>query len=363
MSKSTRRPQQVYSIVMWALSIVFGCILIGLGSLIIKDLPRMDKSINAEQFVDTAALTKIQTALDASEQQSRILSRNIEDAEVGLNSAEANYENAKASLDNWLKTRRATEAHSQNAEVISRTKAVEGLKASELSALRGLEVAREAKLRTNRESSDLTRARSKLFEDSAPAFRRARKAQELKVFLYRLGLTLPLLLIAGWLAVKKRESSYWPLYRGFILFALFAFFVELVPYLPSYGGYVRYSVGLILVLIAGHFIIRAMRNYLTRKKVEESRSEGERRQSIEYETALKKIAAKTCPGCDRAIVLRDDVETDFCVHCGIRLKEKCGSCGERNISFHRFCLCCGVKTQSGTGVTSGGVTAPEVPSP
>ena len=54
------------------------------------------------------------------------------------------------------------------------------------------------------------------------------------MFLYRLMLTLPLLVIAGW-----------PFVWGSICFALFAFFVELVPYLPSYGGYIRYVVGII----------------------------------------------------------------------------------------------------------------------
>lgn len=102
----------------------------------------------------------------------------------------------------------------------------------------------------------------------------------------------------------------------------------------------RYAVGIILVLISGHFIISGMRNYIARKQVEEARSESERRQSIEYETALKKITAKTCPGCDRSIIQREGVDTDFCVRCGIRLQRECEACGNRNISFHRFCLSC-----------------------
>ena len=47
------------------------------------------------------------------------------------------------------------------------------------------------------------------------------------------GLLVPLLALAGWLFVKQRRSTWWPFVWGFIFFALFAFFVELVPYLPD----------------------------------------------------------------------------------------------------------------------------------
>lgn len=353
MSKSTRRPQQIFTIVMWLLSIIFAGFLIGLGGLIIKDLPQVDRQITVEQFADSQKLAAVDTAQRDKKGQLLGLRRNIEDALELKRSAQEDYQSARSSFENWIKTRNATQSSAQNPEVISRNRAIEALKKSERDAQRNVQDAQLALKTTERELSDINARRNDIIAKARPQYRLAKRGQELRVFLFRLTLTLPLLLAAGWLLMRKRESSYWPLYRGFVLFALFAFFVELVPYLPHYGGYVRYGVGIIMAIIAGHFIIRAMRRYMERKQIEESRSEGERRRSIEYETALKKISAKTCPGCDRSIIQRDGIDTDFCVHCGIRLQEKCGSCGNRNISFHRFCLSCGVPSPEIPEATSG----------
>lgn len=346
MSKSARRPERIFQIVMWALSIIFAAFLIGLGSLVIRDLPQVDRSVTVEQFVDQDALNALDTERAALRIDTAQLSRDLEDAQAKAAAATTDYRSAKASFDNWLSTRTATQSAAQNPEVLARTRAVEALKNTERLALRAVSDIADRQTALNRQIQDLSQSRSDIMTAARPDYRKAMRGRELRVFLFRLALTLPLLLVGAWMIAKKRESAYWPLYRGFILFALFAFFVELVPYLPSYGGYIRYLVGIILVVAAGHFIIRGMRKYMARKQAEESRSEGERRQSIEYETALKKIAAKTCPGCDRAIVSREGVVTDFCVHCGIRLQSQCGACGERNISFHKFCLSCGVPSET-----------------
>lgn len=355
MSKSARRPQRVFSIVMWLLSIVFAGFLIGLGSLIIRDLPKVDQSIEVEQFINQDAYNAAKIIEDRQGVTLNALERDLTDDEAAFAAAANDYRSAKASFDNWIATRTATQSDAQNPEVIARTRALETLKAQERAALRKVEQTRALQVTAERAYEDAASGRDSLRAAAMPQYQAAMRAQELRVFLFRLAVTLPLLILGAWMLMRKRESAYWPLYRGFVIFALFAFFVELVPYLPSYGGYVRYGVGIILVVAAGHFIIRGMRRYMARKQLEEERSEVERRQSIGYETALKKIAAKTCPGCDRAIITKDDIPTDFCVHCGIRLQCQCGNCGTRNISFHKFCLSCGTPSSAVTNLNEAAV--------
>ena len=352
MSKSLRRPQQLFALAMWVLSFLFAAMLIGLGGLVIADLPRVDEPISAEQFMDAGALDGLDSQLASIDGDLQSVAQELDDAAKAYRSANANYQSARAALDAWLAARSVTEEDVQNPEVLTRTRAVEALLVEERAALSVMEEVESRRTGLLRLRQDLLEQRNQLYETASPAEEAALRARELKVFAYRLAITLPLLLVAGYFVARKRGSSYWPLYRGFVIFSLFAFFVELVPYLPSYGGYVRYIVGVLLIAVAGHYLIGTMRTYLERKQAEENRSEGERRQTISYETALKKIGAGSCPGCDRSIEQHDGHIADFCVHCGIRLRCKCNTCATPNISFHHFCMECGSPMQEGEARTS-----------
>lgn len=342
MAKSTRRPQQVFSIVMWILSLIFAGFLIGLGNLIMDDIPRIDPIITVDDFADAETLQRLERRQETLQAELTPLRRTVEDAQQTEAAARADYRTARQNFDNWIATRNATEAQSTNPEVLRRTEELETL-TDRIRITEQRADATEADLRqSERAMTDVRRDLATLRDDARPAWEEALKYQELRVFGFRLMLVLPLLLMAGWMVAEKRDSAYWPLYRGFIIFALIGFFFELLPYLPNYGGYVYVTVGILTVMVCGYFLIKKMRDYLERKRDEEARSEVERRKSIDYETALKKIAAKTCPGCDRSIVKRDGVNSDYCVHCGIHLQNECPNCETRNLTFHRFCLSCGV---------------------
>jgi predicted RNA-binding Zn-ribbon protein involved in translation (DUF1610 family) len=172
---------------------------------------------------------------------------------------------------------------------------------------------------------------------------------ELRVFGYRLLLTLPLLGAAGWLFAKKRQSTWWPFVWGFIYFALFAFFVELVPYLPSYGGYVRYAVGIVVTVLVGRQAIIGLNRYLERQKQAEAMPDLERRKELGYDTALARLAKKVCPGCERPVDLANTA-IDYCPHCGICLFDHCEQCAARKSAFSRFCHACGAAARAVAGL-------------
>lgn len=341
MFKSLFVPERLFRLAMWIVSLVFAAFLIGLGGTIISDLPRIEEPLTTEQFADPAALEPVRAEI----RRLRVAERDLEDrqaqAALNLTAVSNAYQSARSAYSNWIATRTATTDPSQDAEVLQRTRDLDTLKASERQAQITVEGVEKELLEARQALAAQQRTEQDLLEGAEDAYEAARFRREFRVFAFRLALTLPLLGVAWWLVMKKRRSEYWPLMRGFVLFALFTFFVELVPYLPSYGGYVRYAVGIILTAVTAHYIIKGMRAYLAKRREVELQTEAERRHALAPEEALKKMTAHVCPACERPLMTTGDVVPDYCVHCGLKLYDRCASCDIRRNVFFPFCPRCG----------------------
>ncbi len=341
MFKFLRVPDRLFKLVMWIVSFVFAGFLVGLGGKIVADLPRLEENLSQDQFADQAALKAARDEIRKLTEQQRELDDEQARNRLALTAAANAYRSAHNAYNNWIRTRTATTDPKQDPEVIERTRNLDALKAREREAQGAIESLDSRLLAARQALAAQHRTEGKLLEAADSVYRGALFKQQLRVFGARLAVTLPLLALAGWLIAKKRGSDYWPLMRGFMLFAVFTFFFELVPYLPSYGGYVRYGVGIVLTAIAGHYVIKAMRRYLERRKLVEQQTESERRKSLSNDEALKKLGANVCPGCERPVMTTGEIKADFCVHCGLKLFQPCGGCGTRRNAFFRYCMKCG----------------------
>lgn len=346
MIKSLRAPERLFALAMWLVSLVFAGFLIALGGKIIGDLPGVDRSLTREQFMAPATVRAAAATRDSLRalQEERTAARDR--AQQLATVSENNYAAARSSFDAWIATRTATTDPQQDPEVLRRTRQLDTLGAAARAGTREVERIDATLLEIQQKQETEMAAEQARLESVESDYQRALFSQEMRVFGLRLLLTLPLLLVAGWLIARKRKSDYWPLWRGFVLFAAFAFFVELVPYLPSYGGYVRYAVGIVLTAVIARYAVRAMRKYLAERREEEKQTEPERRRALGHETALKRMATNLCAGCERPIVGAPGAPSNFCVFCGLKLYDDCNACGAHKNAFFQYCPKCGVGTEA-----------------
>lgn len=340
MSKSLRLSEKWFRRGLWLVAFVFASFLIGLGSTIVGDLPQVERVRGIDDFIDLRAAQPLRATIAASEATELQAARDLDQIRLQLQAAQQANANARETFGNWLATRRATAQPDQDTELIARTRALDAFKQKEEQVQRQVAAQQQITLDARQAEQRARTALAELERDAQVKLDAEYRRIELRVFGYRLALTLPLLVVAGWLFAKKRKSTYWPFVWGFIFFALFAFFVELVPYLPSYGGYVRYVVGIVMTVIVGRYAIVALNRYLARQKLAEQQPDQVRREELSYDTALARLGKGVCPGCERPVDLKNDA-IDFCPHCGIGLFDHCGVCETRKSAFSKFCHACG----------------------
>ena len=265
MNRSMRSSARWFNLGLWLVALVFAGFLINLGGLVVGDLPQVEQHFRDADLIDQGQAAPLRAAIRQAKAAQETADRALEQATLRLQAAQQAYANARETFGNWLAIRKATSLPSQDEELIERTRALDALKAAQNDAQHLVDDQQQADLDAQQAGSV---AQGKLDELQAAA---AEKQQaetehaELRVFLYRLAVTVPLLGIAGWLFARKRGSTWWPFVWGFIIFALVAFFVEVLPYLPSYGGYVYYGVGLVVTALVGRYCIVALNRRLAQQ--------------------------------------------------------------------------------------------------
>jgi hypothetical protein len=131
MAKGVRVPERAFGIAMWVVSVILAGFIIGLGNLVIGDLPQVTSQISQDQFVDSAASRKMRSELSAIQARTGAIDDKLQIARLQLEQAQKASQTGTETFEAWIATRTATTNPQQDPEVIARTRALEQLKGNE----------------------------------------------------------------------------------------------------------------------------------------------------------------------------------------------------------------------------------------
>ena len=361
MELNSKKLERTSLVVYYSISIILCIFLILLSNRIIGDLDNTAKMPYSEDFEDKSATTALNNDVEKLNLELENLDTKKATIETTIATAKENHANEKQSFDNWLQTRKTLGSPDKDQEVVARAKKLDEFYRVEQewrTQLNALQTQIDAIQKKQQEiQNNIYTERSKAYAKYEVAL----KKYELKVFLIRLIFVAPILALGIFLFIRYRRHKFYPLFFGFTLFSLYAFFFGLVPYLPSYGGYVRYSVGVVLTVGLGYYAIKHIRQFIEQKQAELKISTQERAKNIQTVTAEKALENHFCPSCGKDFLLRKwefpverATETDtykfvttFCRHCGLELFKTCSNCGTKNFAHLPFCSSCGAKITMG----------------
>lgn len=343
MISPTRGPERLVRTGQWLIALLFAFFLNQVGSSLIADLPLLSRPPERARFVDQAQVAALETELSSLNRSRAELQEQQQGLAQRQEEARQAYDSEKSSFENWRAARSATEQGAQNPEVIARARSLD----ARLAEQRQLEAeGRQLAARMTTLQARIAAPRQRLDrlnQEADARLERARRGAELRAFAIRLAFVGPLLALAIWQFQRFRRSDNWPFVWGFLLFGLSAFFFELVPYLPSFGAYIRYGVGAALTYGLGRSLIRWLNAYLQRKQQEMKAPQEQRQGQIRYEKALQAVNRSQCPSCERNLPPRDGQLPNFCMHCGLQVQRDCRRCGHHHLAFFPFCPACGLE--------------------
>lgn len=360
MELNSKRLERTSRIIYFVISSMLCLFLILLSGRIIDDLDNTTTRPSPQDFENESLLKDLGAGIEDLDSELRALYSKKETIDQTIATAQSNYASEKQSFENWLATRKTLGSPVEDVEVVKRAEKLDEF----------LKVQEEWRLALNELTDQIAEIRieqskikTKVYEEESKAedeYFEELKWYDLKVFLIRLLFVAPVLALGLFFFIKRRKSKFWPLYFGFTLFSLYAFFFGLVPYLPSYGGYIRYIVGIALSVGIGYYAIKRIRTFIENKKAELQTSTQERAKKVHTETAEKALQNHFCPSCGKDFIMKNwefplskdlpanayKLVTSFCRHCGLELFKNCENCDHKNFAHLPYCSSCGTKTST-----------------
>jgi hypothetical protein len=206
-----------------------------LSNRIIGDLENMTSIPHTKDFEDKEKLEALDSDIEDKDDELEILKSKKETIEKTIATAKENYTNEKQSFDNWLQTRKTLGSPDKDQEVIDRAEKLDAFYKVEQEWRQQLNLLQTQIDEATKQKQEIQKSISEEKSVAYEKFRKEYEWYELKVFLIRLIFVAPILAIGIFFFVRFRQRKFYPLYFGFTLFSVYAFFFGLVPYLPSYG--------------------------------------------------------------------------------------------------------------------------------
>lgn len=355
MEFNNKKLEKTSKLINYIIAIVLCGFLISLSGKLLDDVDEWKERPTVEEFQNkelleenNSEIEKIDAKIDFKAEKKLSINNTIK-------VVNSNYDNAKKSFDNWLEARKTVGSPKEDKDVISRANKLDEYYKTQQEWKKELS---EINTGINLLNKEKNKIKELVEQEKGRAYKERKKAirkYNLKVFLIRLLFILPILILGIFFIIKFRKHKYWPLFLGFVLFSFYAFFFGLVPYLPSYGGYIKYTVGIILCVLFGVYAINKIREFIEEKKKELKTSTTERAKKVETETAEKALDNHMCPSCGKDFIVKrwdksagkkDKTETygivtNFCRFCGLELFKKCKKCNSENFAHLPFCSNCG----------------------
>ncbi len=108
MSKALRLPEKWFRRGLWLVAVVFASFLIGLGGLVVGDLPQVESPRTVEDFIAPEAAEPVKAEIKAADADHDKAETALENARLKYQAAQSRYRSARETFDNWVATRRAT---------------------------------------------------------------------------------------------------------------------------------------------------------------------------------------------------------------------------------------------------------------